>query len=60
MGYDGAYEVRKCANDCLVSEWTTRMGEISKLKYAPEKEGQIPMLSMPFNFYLVNPRCRVE
>lgn len=29
------YEVRKCANDCLVSAWTTRMGEISKLKNAP-------------------------
>lgn len=37
VGYDGAYEVRKCANDCLVSECMTRIGEISKLKYAPEK-----------------------
>ena len=30
-------DVRKCANDCRPSEWTTNMGEISKLKNAPKQ-----------------------
>lgn len=29
------YDVMKWAKDCRVSEWTTRIGEISKLKKAP-------------------------
>ncbi len=31
----GTYDVRKWAKDCRVSECTTRIGEISKLKKAP-------------------------
>jgi len=50
--HDRAYEVRKCANDCLVSECTTRIGEISKLKYAPEKEGQDTHVNYAFNLYV--------
>lgn len=34
---EDTYDVRKCANDCRVSECTTSIGEISKLKKAPRR-----------------------
>lgn len=56
----GAYDVRKCAKDWRVSEWTTRIGEISKLKKAPKNNCLRLCRSItPTELYLEDRRHRV-